>query len=51
MWIRYDGKEHRNEKRTKGFTADFRPPPPEIKAQLNASKSAPAVKRYLIRQN
>jgi hypothetical protein len=49
-WILDDGSETGKARMGKGFTADFRPPPPEMKAQLDGSKSAAAVKRFLVRQ-
>jgi hypothetical protein len=50
QWVWDNGNDPEKPNMEKGFTANFRPPPPEMKAQLDESKSAAGVRRFLLRQ-
>jgi hypothetical protein len=49
-WVCGERIGKRKEKMLKGFTAEFREPPPEIEAKLKGSKGAEALRKYLVRQ-
>jgi hypothetical protein len=48
-WVRSEGPKRPRERMLVGFGAEFRPAPPEVRAKMDASKGAAALRKYLVR--